>query len=298
MRDGREGDEEGAGPYNGAVRPLALSLLVVVAGPALGQGEGFGGASAAGEEPVCLVQGPEGRWQPCDDLLVPSEAPEPDAPVIEAPPRGEARIDAPLHEASGRAKEIDRTYGAFGRTLKKAREETRERFPLVDLRARVEELEEEVKVLQDHPVRYRDAPAKKAEHAFFTEVLKHVESLGFQRVRACIANEKPEWAESFTPPSMYRMTPGGPVYVPEEDRREMPLADAPGCERVRLVDDELIANVTALHEVEQRLAKGGLGFHERDEKKALQLEVERLKEELGEGKAAPLPSAFKTRKRR
>jgi hypothetical protein len=272
-------------------RRFAFAALLF-ASPASAAAEGFGGGAEPTEEPVCLLPGPDGHWLPCGEVLDDgAEVAPPLGPALA--PRGRATLDSPLHQGAGAAKVMDRRGGAYGRMMKEAHQGPPERFPIVELRAKVDALAEEQKALQEDPVRYREAPAKRAEHAFYKAVLAHVEELGFQRARLCIANERPEWAESFTPPSHFRMTPGGPVRIPEEERRKLPLADAPGCERVRLIDDTLIANVTLLHDIERRLAKERLGFSARDEKKALREEVVRLKREIGEGGFEALPAAFR-----
>lgn len=309
---GRKADEARGRTYNGIhMRTLVVSLLFTLAVPATAQHEGFGGASAGdvdeadrsgephpGDDEVpdgdaCLVKDDQGTWRSCEDVLSAPSPHEQEAPVDDRPPLTLPPVAD--EEEKPKVREINETRpakGAFGRLVAGAHEQSEEDFPLLKLRARVEALKAEVKALEDDPIRHREAPAKKDEHRFYVDVLTHVESVGYGLVRSCIATDMPEWTETFLPPNAYRMTPGGPVLMPEEERRSMPHFDPPGCERLRLIDDATIAKVTRLHEIERQLKKGGLGYHERDQRKALLREAAAIKQELGESAAAPIPKLF------
>lgn len=291
---------------------LWLACVALAAAPALAQHEGFGGAPAddddtlgaapfesapaegAGDDSACLLPDESGAWRPCDEVLgtVSRPSTRESASADEGPP---LTLPPSPDDEKPKIREISTKSapkGAYGRLVSGVGESVKEEFPLLVLRERVQALADEAKALADDPVRYRDAPKKREEHEAERVVLERVEKVAFHLMRSCIATEMPEWSESYTPPSLYRMTPGGPVPASPEERRKLPAFDPPGCERIRLVDDATIAKVRRLVEIEHTLRNGGLGYFERDQRKSLEAEKARLQQDLGEGGPAPLPKLF------
>lgn len=310
--------------------PLSLVLATSLSSSLAAQDEGFGGGAAdedaaeaapdddsAGErdaranderyeESSCLLQDDDGNWLPCDHVLAArakaaGKVPANGATGEDLDERPPLALPPPPEDDGPKLREISETRpakGAFGRLVAGNSEQLAEEFPLLKLRVRVDALKAEAEELTQHPTRHREAPAKYAEHETWKAVLERVEGVAFHLMRSCIASEMPDWSETYTAPSLYRMTPGGPVLASREERRKLPSFDPPGCERLRLVDDATIEKVRRLHEIEDTLRNGRLGYYERDQRKALEREATALKHELGEGGPAPLPKLFDSKERR
>lgn len=247
---------------------------------------------AAPEEGSCVMPDARGVWRPCDEVL--AERAPARSPTVEDE-RPPLPLPAPPEEERPKVRAISTTRpasGAYGRLVADTQDAVKEEFPLLTLRERVKALADEADVLLDDPIRYREAPAKRQEHERLQTVLERVEKVAFHKMRSCIATEMPEWSETYTPPSLYRMTPGGLVRASPDERRKLPSFDPPGCERIRLVDEALIEKVRRVVEIEDTLENGRLGYYERDQRAALEREREALLHDLGEGGPAPLPKVF------
>lgn len=242
-----------------------------------------------------------GTWRPCDEVLA-ARAPAATTPATEAEGERPPLVLSPPAEDEGpKVRRISKTSpakGAYGKLVAGTSEAVKEEFPLLTLRDRVKALGVEYEALLDDPLRFREAPAKREEQKQEQTVLARLEKVAFHRMRSCIATEMPEWSETYTSPSLYRMTPGGPVLASPDERRKLPKFDPPGCERIRLVDDALIEKVRRVVAIEDTLENGRLGYYERDQRDALEQELQALKNDLGEGGPAPLPKLFRSQSQR
>lgn len=279
----------------------SVSLLLTASG-ALASEEGFGGASLAeplpGDAQECLFEREPGHWVSCDDLMVPGRDVPATAPTAAPRTESDALFEAleptaPLTpgapEPTASPQQSPSVPGPYDVALAGVSATAPTSFPLVVLREKVAAYPGEVAKLLEVPFSFAEAEALRAEERLWQGILAHTEDIAVRRRSTCIQTHMPQWQSTYRAPPTFRMTPGGPVPIPVEERSPLPPFDPPGCERIKLVDDALIAQVTRLHEIRELLQSGRLGFAERDERRALEREAEALEADLGDGLPRPLP---------
>ncbi|MFZ9889398.1 MAG: hypothetical protein ACO3JL_18035 [Myxococcota bacterium] len=288
-----------------ATFPLGLTLLLASAGAA--SEEGFGGTSPHREnvevDPECLLETEPGRWVSCDDAVAPqvtstvmplvSSGSAPDSTHTEHDGLLEAldaaAASAPAGAASSTSPQPPPLPGPYDIAIARVADAAPATFPLVKLREKVAAYPAKVESLLEVPFGFAEAEALRAEERLWQEILAHTEEIAVRRRSTCVQDHMPQWQSTYRAPPTFRMTPGGPVPIPVAERNPLPTFDPPGCERIKLVDEALIAQVARLHEIKQVLQSGRLGFFERDERRALEREAETIEAELGDGLPQPLP---------
>lgn len=283
---------------------LTVSLLLVTSSAPASE-EGFGGSPPAERQPdevqECLFERAPGHWVSCGDVVSPKQHDEATAvPSGTAGTRTESDAlfealehtatddsgEAPFSASPARSAPLPGPYDA---ALAGVATTAPTSFPLVVLREKVAAYPAQVEKLLEVPFGFAETEALRAEERLWQGILAHTEEIAVRRRSSCIQTHMPQWQSTYRAPPTFRMTPGGPVPIPVEERSQLPPFDPPGCERIKLVDEALIAQVTRLHEIRRVLQSGRLGFVERDERRALEREAEALAADLGDGLPRPVP---------
>ena len=89
----------------------------------------------------------------------------------------------------------------------------------------------------------------------------------------------------------FRMTAGGPVLLTASDMMsQLPVVDPEGCERIYLIEAEVVARVKRREELLRTLATTSFGYHEVAQRRALEKELTDIEKELAR-EALPALSA-------
>jgi hypothetical protein len=224
----------------------------------------------------CLMPDASGRMVSCDHLLGTGPATAPPA----APQKKPAGDVAAKPTPAKKTLPYERKKHVLDEALKRPPRFDPKQFPLLAIRDEMlrAQVELEARVYPSHE--------KEAELAFADEVERirgvvgHVERQAERLVTLCalrLGIKRRITAK--------RMTAAGAIpLTAAEMKSQIRTPDPPGCERAKLVDATLIAQVRRLHEIDHELATRNFGFHEGDARRALQAEREKLKDVLGENR--------------
>ena len=287
--------------------PLPSLLFAFVLVPVGAGDEGFGGApdearapDEAGErapdatlaDDVCTIKGDDGVWRACSDVLAAKQQSQrsvTDEALVDMSPEAQA-----LRE---RMKAVDAAAAAeragVGPAVPKTKlEEDLEKahldptMPLLSVRVDVERARDVVKALEKKGTGGKAKDEAEVRVAEAELILDAVERIAIHRMDVCAQRRgnKPVVKN-------FRMTAAGPVMLstPEMIAR-LPVIDPYGCERITLIDAELVTRVKRLQEVRRVLATTSFGYHDVAKRKALEKEQKELETALGKD-AIPALSA-------
>ena len=110
-------------------------------------------------------------------------------------------------------------------------------------------------------------------------LLVDVERVALHRMSRCAARTGQAAAAVKT----WRMTPAGPVALSTTELLSQASAlDAPGCARIELVDDAVIARVQRARELKVLLRTREFPFHRLEDRRALESELKALTKQLAD----------------
>ncbi len=148
------------------------------------------------------------------------------------------------------------------------------RYPLIQLRVDVARAEMAVKEFEGRGLtQARDAEEHLAEAK---GLLVDVERIAMHRMQVCLARQgiKSEVKN-------FRMTPGGAVRLTNQEMLAQASAiDPPSCARTDLIDQALVDRVRRAQELEHTLETVNFPYHRVAERRALEVELKKLKAEL------------------
>lgn len=227
---------------------------------------------------ACTMPDDKGDWRPCEEVLREREQAAAPAPKPEPKKRRGGRVAPDMSAVGEHTTPGPRRRGGYLPAI--VRDPTLDRHPLVQLREDVEQLEAKVTEGASEHGEYARMQALKREAEIARATLDYVEVLALREVRDCVAQKYPDRVADYAPPAAFRVTAGGPVPTTEDERAVGESPDPPGCERVRLIEEETVAKARRLQNIERLLEEDGFGWHKRDEKRALKRERETLLAEL------------------
>jgi hypothetical protein len=258
-----------------ARRSLSLAVLLACA-PALA--EGFGGEPEAAED--CVVE-VDGEMVPCSAVLTDSPGPATKSETSSrSAPRREAEAKPAAEEKPEPKTMREKTRSPLADALE-AQRANLEKPPLVLLREAVQETEERLRALEDKGASMTAQDAVSEELELLRSVLEDVEKRAEGRMLGCARRQDPKWAKRYDKGlATTRMTPAGPVKIKPRGQAMLDLA---GCERTQFVDEDLIATVRRIHEIDRVLDNRRWRYGERAEERKLRAEKKELEASLGGG---------------
>lgn len=282
-----------------ALRAAAFVALALAAGRTGAQEPGFGGAApdvpdvpdVPGEpggdplgslgEDVCVIQGDDGVWRACSEVLAEKSAGATDL-VPEDPETRALRERMKAADEAARAPPPPPRKTKLEVELEKGRLDPT--MPLLAVRVDVARAEQRIEELEARGQGGREKAEAEAALARAKLILDDVERIALHRMDICAQRRgnKPLFKG-------YRMTAGGAVLatVPEM-LAQLPVIDPAGCERILLVDREAVERVKRVHELRRVLKTRTFGYHQVAERKALEKELKDLEAVLARDAVAAL----------
>lgn len=273
-----------------------MLLVLFFALAAADNDDTFGGAtstapsmasSPALDEDVCTIKGDDGVWRSCADALALKNvkaAPTDEALVDMSPEAKALRAKMQAADAAAKAPPPPPPKTQLEKELEKARLDPT--LPLLALRIDVARVQEEIARLEKAGTGGRAKEEAELRLVEVTRTLDAVERIAIHRMDVCSQRRgnKPIVKN-------FRMTAGGPVLLTASDMMaQLPIVDPEGCERIFLVDAEVVARVKRREELTRTLATKTFGYHEVAQRKALEKELSDIDKALAR-EAIPALSA-------
>lgn len=233
---------------------------------------GFGGASAPetatpDDEEVCVVQGKDGAWHPCSDFLpAASSSDEPQAQAL--------REQMRTAEAASQGRSASVAKTKLELELEKAHLDPT--LPLLALRIDVARAEAVLASYESRGQGGAERDQAEKSLAAARAVLDDVEKIAIRRMDTCAQRRgsKPLFKN-------WRMTAGGAVALTHAElMAQLPVVDPAGCERIVLIDENVVARVRRAHELRRILATTTFGYFQVDARRALEAELRTLDDAL------------------
>lgn len=268
-------------------------LLALFFALAAASDDTFGGAtssptsSSALHEDVCTIKGEDGVWRSCADALAlknAKAAPNDEALVDMSPEAKALRAKMQAADAAAKAPPPPPPKTQLERDLEKARLDAT--LPLLALRIDVARVQEEIARLEKAGTGGSEKEAAALRLVEVTRTLDAVERIAIHRMDVCSQRRgnKPIVKN-------FRMTAGGPVLLTASDMMaQLPIVDPEGCERIFLIDAEIVARVKRREQLTRTLATKTFGYHEVAQRKALEKELADIEKVLAK-EAIPALSA-------
>jgi hypothetical protein len=259
-----------------------VALLAFAA--ALGGQDAFGGEPggergsadeippAAPEE--CTIKGDDGVWRTCSDVLQAKEG------ARQHLPTGDVANVEPVREAANDrdARALSTAFVVQKTKLEIEIEKARldPTLPLLALRIDVERARDALQALESKGTggTVRDEAEQRVAEAEL--ILDAIERIAIHRMDVCSQRRgnKPLL-------KTFRMTAAGPVLLSAADMMaRLPIVDPPGCERIILIDADVVLRVKRRHELRRMLATTSFGYHEVQQRRELERELKELTREL------------------
>lgn len=269
---------------------LALPLAFAVALVAPDEADAFGGADTAASAPVddvCTIKSDDGVWRSCADALALKKgaAAPTDEVLVDMSPEAKAlRVRMQAADAAAKAATTAAPKTQLERDLEKAQLDPT--LPLLALRIAVARVQEDIARLEKAGTGGREKEEAALRLIEVTRTLDAVERIAIHRMDVCSQRRgnKPIVKN-------FRMTAGGPVLLTASDMmKQLPVVDPEGCERIYLIDAEVVARVKRREELMRTLARTSFGYHEVAQRRALEKELADVEKELAR-EALPALSA-------
>lgn len=234
---------------------------------------GFGGQGTKTEDPpdaTCRLQNQSGVWVSCDEMLQTNASDE--AVSAREPVNKASAASTPpptVTELTAREKTKPSPFDVLKRDGQDEKEP-----PLVRVRnAWATSLQTE-KTLRREGASAAELKAHRRNLRLDELVLLHLEELAYRRMQRCISQHRlPPIPKVIT----HRMTAAGPIpLTPAELVASGPQIEPYPCERVRVVDEELVDTLRRYYVISRSLHEDAFGWHQREERAALRNEQKAL----------------------
>ena len=240
-------------------------------------GPGFGGQwEDETEEEACRMQNDDGEWVSCNEMLQASQL------AVGTVEKAAAKVDPmPSLPKAGPAQ----TEGTKPRANKASP------FDVIASSAQAERPTPLAQARDAYAALIQEEESLRRKGATSTElrtfrrglrleqlVMLHLEELAYRRMQRCIAEHR---LPPITTVKTHRMTSAGPIPLTGEELAAFgPQIEPYPCERVRVVDEDLVSSLRRYYVVSRSLHEDDFGWNQRDQRAALTKEKKVLVKKL------------------